>query len=90
MMVTERDPNAPSAPRGNDESVIEKVVRLNPFYLLSVAFVIHGSGFWFRAVGHHEPWKLLALLGGFQVILTLSGGGMTTLIGDIRIKTHCR
>lgn len=73
MGVKTKQPDAHGAQSLAKESLFDQLVRINPFYLLSVAFVIHGSGYWFRASGGHEPWKLLALLGGFQLMLAITG-----------------
>jgi hypothetical protein len=46
----------------------------NPFYLLSVCFVLHGTGIWYRAnAGTHSPWILTAIIAAY--ILMMAGVG---------------
>ena len=46
----------------------------NPFYLLSVCFVLHGTGIWYRAnATTHSPWILFGIITGY--ILMMAGTG---------------
>lgn len=46
----------------------------NPFYLLSVAFVLHSTKFWYRAGdGAYDPWPLMAIIGGYLVLVAITG-----------------
>ena len=49
------------------------LVNQNPFYVISSACVIHGSSYWFRENGNGSPWQLMALVGGFILLLTVIG-----------------
>lgn len=42
----------------------------NPFYLLSVCFVLHGTGIWYRAnAGTHSPWILTGIIDAYIVMM---------------------
>jgi hypothetical protein len=46
----------------------------NPFYLLSVAFVLHGTKLWYKpADGPFDPWPLMAVICGYIVLLAATG-----------------
>ena len=46
---------------GNRKSLLRCLYTQNPFYLISVAFVLNGTGYWFRqGDGLHNPWPLMA------------------------------
>ncbi len=47
----------------------------NPFYLLSVASVLHGTAHWLRVEGTlaASPWLLMGLIGGYIVTLAFVG-----------------
>ncbi|MCP4170042.1 MAG: hypothetical protein GY758_04620 [Fuerstiella sp.] len=64
--------NSTPAPT-KQQSVANVIVTQNPFYLISAAFVIHGTSFWFKANGSHHPWALMGLVGAFIVVLTFTG-----------------
>jgi len=72
MRVPEPPPASPEEP-SPDRQVTELLLEKNPFYLISAAMVIHGAGFWFKAGGGHDPWKLMGLLGVFLVLLAVVG-----------------
>lgn len=42
----------------------------NPFYLLSVCFVLHGTGIWYRENAQtHSPWILTGIIAGYIVMM---------------------
>jgi hypothetical protein len=44
----------------------------NPFYLLSTAFVLHGSARWMQAasqVGGYDSWLLIGLVAGYVLMM---------------------
>ncbi|MBI3864036.1 MAG: hypothetical protein HY290_19300 [Planctomycetia bacterium] len=46
----------------------------NPFYLLSVAFVLHSTRLWYRqAAGPFDPWPLMAIICGYIVLVAAVG-----------------
>ena len=49
------------------------LVSQNPFYVISSACAIHGSSYWFRSSGDSGPWALMALVGGFILLLAIIG-----------------
>ena len=50
------------------------VMTQNPFYLLSVCFVLHGTAFWFQQQGgEFSPWPLMALICGYVVLMGVTG-----------------
>jgi hypothetical protein len=49
MRVPETPPEAVANEGSADKQVTELLLQKNPFYLISAAMVIHGSGFWFKA-----------------------------------------
>mgnify|MGYP006928164300 FL=1 len=73
MRVPETPPEAVANEGSADKQVTELLLQKNPFYLISAAMVIHGSGFWFKAGGGHDPWKLMGLFGVFIVLLAVIG-----------------
>lgn len=46
----------------------------NPFYLLSVSFVLHGTGIWYRAnATTHSPWILFGIIASYIVMMAGTG-----------------
>ena len=46
----------------------------NPFYVLSVCFMLHGTGLWFRdARGEFSPWPLMGLICGYVLLVAAAG-----------------
>ena len=46
----------------------------NPFYLLSVCFVLHGTGIWYRAnATTHSPWTLFGIITSYIVMMSGTG-----------------
>lgn len=46
----------------------------NPFYLLSVAFVLHGTGIWYRAnAQNHSPWILMGIISAYILMMSVTG-----------------
>src|SRR5437899_12537677 len=55
-------------------SITRLVYTQNPFYLLSVAFVLHSTRLWYRqGAGPFDPWPLMALIGGYIVLVATTG-----------------
>src|SRR5579872_5720503 len=80
-------PNA-AAPRGPVESprptppsatdLFRQVARFvytqNPFYLLSVAFVLHSTRLWYRqGAGPFDPWPLMEIICGYILLVAVVG-----------------
>ena len=69
----------PAPPVTDRPSLIRRLPRLicsqNPFYLLSVCFVIHGTAQWFHRDngGSFAPWPLLGLISGYIAVLAATG-----------------
>lgn len=50
------------------------VMTQNPFYLLSVCFVLHGTAFWFQQQGgEFSPWPLMGLICGYVALMAATG-----------------
>jgi hypothetical protein len=76
------------APRGSEEipyrpvqnppGLFRQVSRFlytqNPFYLLSVAFVLYSTRLWYRdGAGPFNPWPLMGIIGGYIVLAAVVG-----------------
>ncbi len=49
----------------------------NPFYLLSLCFVIHGTAHWFQVdSGPRHTWTLMALIAGYTMMMAAAGFGI--------------
>lgn len=85
-MATESDPSIPVV--NAESNVVEAPIRRsasrrlarflynhNPFYLLSVASVLHGTAHWLRVQGTlaASPWLLMGLIGGYIISLAAVG-----------------
>lgn len=58
---------------GKRKSILRFLYTQNPFYLISVAFVLNGTGYWFRqGEGLHNPWPLMALICGYIAMMALT------------------
>ncbi len=74
-----REPELPSIAATSPSSVWHRLPRLicsqNPFYLLSVCFVIHGTAQWFHQDSGtaFAPWPLLGLIAGYIAVLATTG-----------------
>lgn len=66
-------PAAPT-PTGAFRQIARFLYTQNPFYLLSVAFVLHSTRLWYReGAGPFDPWPLMGIIGGY--ILVVAGVG---------------
>lgn len=66
----------PGGPRPADlfRHVTRFLYTQNPFYLLSVAFVLHSTRLWYRAgAGPFDPWPLMGIICGFIVLVGAVG-----------------
>ena len=46
----------------------------NPFYLISVAFVLHGTKLWYRGSdGAFNPWPLMGIICGYILLVAATG-----------------
>jgi len=66
----------PPSRRAGDyaRSITSLVYTHNPFYLLSVAFVLHGTRLWYRqGVGPFDPWPLMAVICGYILLVAATG-----------------
>jgi hypothetical protein len=55
-------------------SLTSLIYTQNPFYLLSVAFVLHSTRLWYRqGAGPFDPWPLMALIGGYILLVATTG-----------------
>lgn len=46
----------------------------NPFYLISVAFVLHGTKLWYRGnEGAFNPWPLMGIICGYILLVAATG-----------------
>jgi intracellular septation protein A len=62
--------------RPKRRTVRQMLYSQNPFYLLSVCFVLHGSGIWYRANSHsHSPWILSGIIAAY--IFMMAGAGFS-------------
>lgn len=63
--------NAPSQPLRT--RILRYLYVQNPFYLLSVCFVFHGSALWFQSgTTAHNPWPLIGLITGYVLALAVT------------------
>ena len=63
-------PQRPSLAR----SIARLLYTQNPFYLLSVAFVLHSTRLWYReGAGPFNPWPLMAIIGGYILMAAVAG-----------------
>jgi hypothetical protein len=70
----------PPGPRSTDrfgKAWFQQIARLlythNPFYLLSVAFVLHSTRLWLDArAWPYDPWPLMDIVGGYILLVALS------------------
>ncbi len=44
----------------------------NPFYLLSTAFLLHGSAQWMQSSGGYDPFPLIGLVAGYVLMMTIT------------------
>jgi hypothetical protein len=70
----------PQFPSGQATSAdwLKRVGRLlythNPFYLLSVAFVLHSTSLWLNTrTGPYDPWPLMDIIGGYILLVAIVG-----------------
>jgi hypothetical protein len=55
-------------------SIARLLYTQNPFYVLSVAFVLHSTRLWYRAgAGPFDPWPLMAIIGGYVLLVAATG-----------------
>jgi hypothetical protein len=55
-------------------SITRLIYTQNPFYLLSVAFVLHSTRLCYRqGTGPFDPWPLMALIGGYILLVAATG-----------------
>lgn len=77
ILVSETEPNAvvPNADRSAWQRLAKVLYNHNPFYLLSVSCVLHGTAHWMRVEGviAASPWLLMGLIGGYIVALAFVG-----------------
>lgn len=72
-------PEQPGTAVVRQPSVLNRLPRLicsqNPFYLLSVCFVIHGTAQWFHRDNGaaFAPWPLMGLIAGYIAVLATTG-----------------
>jgi len=81
--MTTSDPSTPdpagvSRQSGASEKATRGYVRFlysqNPFYLLSVSFVLHGTGIWYRAnATTHSPWILFGIIASYIAMMAGTG-----------------
>jgi hypothetical protein len=64
-------PETPAVVKQSPRRSIKRMLySQNPFYLLSVCFVLHGTGIWYRANAHtHSPWILTGIIGAYIVMM---------------------
>jgi len=61
-------PNPP-APTDFFRHVARFLYTQNPFYLLSVAFVLHSTRLWYRqGAGPFDPWPLMGIICGYILL----------------------
>jgi hypothetical protein len=55
--------------------LLRRICSQNPFYLLSVCFVLHGMAHWFHSDSgaSFSPWPLLGLSAGYTLLLAITG-----------------
>lgn len=75
----------PTLPAQSDyaRSVARFLYTQNPFYLLSVAFVLHGTRLWYReGAGTFDPWPLMGIICGY-ILLVAATGFVLVRIGKV-------
>lgn len=71
-------PPTQKSPAPQPTGVFRQVARFlytqNPFYLLSVAFVLHSTRLWYRqGAGPFDPWPLMGIICGYIVLVAVVG-----------------
>lgn len=57
-------------PREPRSGLLKSLYTQNPFYLLSVCFVLHGTAYAFQnGSGSHDPWPLMGLILGYILLM---------------------
>src|SRR5437868_15038825 len=69
--------NVPPA-RQPSSALYRQIARLlythNPFYLLSVAFVLHSTRLWLNTrAWPYDPWPLMYIIGGYILLIAIIG-----------------
>lgn len=61
--------------RNSRSWILRRICSQNPFYLLSVCFVLHGTARWFHTEtgAAFSPWPLLGLIAGYTILLAATG-----------------
>jgi hypothetical protein len=70
--------DAPRAPAEPPTDLFHRIARFlytqNPFYLLSVAFVLHSTRLWYRqGAGPFDPWPLMGIICGYILLVAVVG-----------------
>lgn len=59
---------------GSERGYVRFLYSQNPFYLLSVSFVLHGTGIWYRAnATTHSPWILFGIIASYIAMMAGTG-----------------
>src|SRR5215471_15963268 len=67
-------PAAARHPTGLFRRIARFLYTQNPFYLLSVAFVLHSTRLWYRqGGGPFDPWPLMGVIGGYILLVAAVG-----------------
>src|SRR5215471_4942212 len=67
-------PAAARHPTGLFRRIARFLYTQNPFYLLSVAFVLHSTRLWYRqGGGPFDPWPLMGVIGGYILLVATVG-----------------
>ena len=76
LSVAQHSECAPDSKRG----IARFLYCQNPFYLLSVAFVLHGTGLWYQANrGTHSTWILIGFISAYIVMMAGTGVAIVRL-----------
>ena len=69
--MASRDPSDASgtAPASFPRRFWQLIYTHNPFYLLSVCFVVHGTSYWMQTTGGYRAWPLIGLVSGYILLL---------------------
>ncbi|MFN0054432.1 MAG: hypothetical protein ACKV0T_19830 [Planctomycetales bacterium] len=60
--------------RATFRSIARFLYSQNPFYLLSVAFVLHSTKLWFQpGQGSYNPWPLMGVITGYITLVAATG-----------------
>ncbi len=65
------DPSKPESSESAVRRLLNRVYTHNPFYLLSVCCVFHGTSYWMQNAGAYRAYPLIGLVAGYILLLAI-------------------